>query len=151
MAQQSKGHPFVLLGGNKKPEIATMKKKQKSDRRTARVAQKGGGSWSARAVLVADLASVERQLRRLAEPDATELAERIGVFRNELQKRVGVFPLIDQRKILTLRRLAKLLKPEAVRRKPGESQYDAVARLYGWQTNEELERMLHFVESGEPG
>jgi len=128
-----------------------MKKKRQNEIGTGCLAQKGGASWSALAVLAADLASIERQLRRLAEPDATELAEGIGVYRNELQKRVGVSPPIDQRKILTLSQLAKLLKPKAVRREPGESHYDAVARLYGWQTNEELERMLHFLESREPG
>jgi hypothetical protein len=154
MAQQSKGHPFVLLGGGKlpkKPSVATMKQKQKIDRGNARVARKGGASWSARPILAADLANVEKQLRLLREPDAEELADRISIFRTRLAKHAGVRVAIDHQKVHTLRRLAKLLMPNAVQREEGESQNDAVARLYGWQTNEELERMLHFLESGEPG
>ena len=128
-----------------------MKKKQKIDRGTARVTQKSGTSWSALAVLAADLASVERQLRLLKEPDAEELAGHISIFRTKLQKRVGVYVAIDQQKVRTLRRLAKLLQPKAVWREEGESQYDAVARLYAWKTTDELERMLNVLENGEPG
>jgi hypothetical protein len=98
-----------------------------------------------------DLVNAERQLRLLGQPDGEELADRISVFRAKLQQHSGVVAAFDPQKVNALHRLERLLKPEAVRRESGETHFDALARLYGWHTTDELERMLHFLESGEPG
>ena len=94
---------------------------------------------------------LKKQLRLLGQPDGERFADRISVFRAELQKHSGVVAAIDQQKVKALHRLAKLLKPEAVQRESGETLFDAVARLYGWHTNDELEQMLHSLQGRKPG
>jgi hypothetical protein len=101
--------------------------------------------------LLLDLLNSERQLWSLGEAGALELADRISVFRAKLQSDLGVVSAFDEQKVQALHRLARMLKPGAVRREAGETPFDALARLYGWQTNDELERRLHSLESGEPG
>ena len=74
----------------------------------------------------------------------------ISVFRAKLKKQLGVVPAFDRQKFNAFHRLEKLLKPEAVRRESGETLFETLVRLYGWHTNDELERTLHSLESGEP-
>jgi hypothetical protein len=102
-------------------------------------------------MVILDFVNAEKQLRLFGKRATEELADRITVFRTKLQKRAGVVVTIDQQKVNTLQRLEKLLKLEAVQRESGETHFDAVARLYGWQTTDQLDRMLHTLESRKRG
>jgi len=57
----------------------------------------------------------------------------------------------EQRRIKLMQRLATLINPETLQRKRGESICRALVRAVKDQTDEQLERMVYELESGEPG
>lgn len=57
----------------------------------------------------------------------------------------------EERRIRLMQRLATLINPEKLRRKHGESISRALVRIVKDQTDEQLERMVYEMESGEPG
>ena len=57
----------------------------------------------------------------------------------------------EKRRITLMQRLATLINPEKLRRKRGESISRALVRIVKDQTDEQLERMVYEMESGEPG
>ncbi len=57
----------------------------------------------------------------------------------------------EQRRIKLMQRLASLINIEKLKRRRGESISRALVRIVKDQTNEQLERMVCELESGEPG
>jgi hypothetical protein len=97
--------------------------------------------------LLTELLNCERHLRMFSDQSSSALAHRVSIYREKLQSDLGLVTVICDQKFELLQRLSKVLEPDAVRRGRGETRFDAVARIYGWQTFDELERLLGSLEN----